>query len=130
MQVSANPKLGKELKMKSVTAIGTVALLLAAWMSPAALWGQVTADDFLPPVVGGPTDVKQPAKVEVKADVVSAATAQDAINALAAGGVLDVCISYGPLQFDPDRPATRAELIDAIAKALDLIPVNSCRIKV
>ena len=56
--------------------------------------------------------------------------AQDAINALAAGGVLDVCISYGPLQFDPDRPATRAELIDAIAKALDLIPVNSCRIKV
>jgi hypothetical protein len=56
--------------------------------------------------------------------------AQDAINSLAAGEVLDICTSHGPVQFDPDRLATRADLIDAIAKALDLIPVNSCRITV
>jgi hypothetical protein len=53
--------------------------------------------------------------------------AQDAINALAAGDVLDVCMALGPLPFEPDRPATRADLIDAIAKALDLAEVNSCR---
>jgi hypothetical protein len=56
--------------------------------------------------------------------------AQDAINSLAAGEVLDVCTSHGPLQFYPGRTATRAELIDGIAKALDLIPVNSCRMTV
>ncbi len=56
--------------------------------------------------------------------------AQDAINALVAGEVLDVCTSHGPVPFEPDRLATRAELIDAIAKALDLVPVNSCRITV
>ena len=56
--------------------------------------------------------------------------AQGAINALAAGEVFDICTSMGPLPFEPDRPATRAELIDAIAKALDLTPVISCRIMV
>jgi len=56
--------------------------------------------------------------------------AQGAINALTAGEVFDICTSLGPLPFEPDRPATRAELIDAIAKALDLIPVISCRIMV
>ena len=54
--------------------------------------------------------------------------AQAAINALAGGEVFDICTSRGPLPFEPDRPVTRAELIDAIAKALDLIPVHSCRV--
>lgn len=55
--------------------------------------------------------------------------AQSAINALAAGEVLDICTSMGPAPFEPDRLVTRAELIDAIAKALGLIPVNSCRMR-
>jgi len=42
---------------------------------------QVTADDFLPPVQGGPTDIKQPDRVAMRGEVVQAATAQDAINA-------------------------------------------------
>jgi hypothetical protein len=45
------------------------------------LRAQVAADDFLPPVLGGPTDVKQPDKVVVEKDEVTAATPQDAINA-------------------------------------------------
>ncbi len=53
--------------------------------------------------------------------------AQDSINALVAGDVFDVCTSLGPLPFEPHRSATRAELIDAIAKALDLVEVDSCR---
>jgi len=40
-----------------------------------------TAGDFLPVVRGGPSDVKEPEKVEVQEGVVTAATAQDAINA-------------------------------------------------
>lgn len=53
--------------------------------------------------------------------------AQAAINALVAGDVVDLCASLGPLPFEPDRVVTRAELIDAVAKALGLVPVNSCR---
>jgi len=51
-------------------------------MTPAMASAQVpTADDFLPVVQGGPSDVKQPQQVAVKGKVVSAATAQDAVNA-------------------------------------------------
>ena len=51
-------------------------------MTPAAAFAQApTADDFLPVVQGGPSDVKQPQQVAVKGKVVSAATAQDAVNA-------------------------------------------------
>ena len=53
--------------------------------------------------------------------------AQGSINALVAADVFDVCTALGPLPFEPDRPATRAELIDAIAKALGLVEVHSCR---
>jgi hypothetical protein len=49
-------------------------------LSPATLQAQVTADDFLPVVQGGPSDVKQPDKVTMKDEIVKAATAQDAIN--------------------------------------------------
>jgi hypothetical protein len=53
----------------------------AALIMPPTAPAQVpTADDFLPPVLGGPTDVKQPDKVAMKGDVVTAATAQDAVN--------------------------------------------------
>jgi hypothetical protein len=51
-------------------------------VTPAVAFAQVpTADDFLPVVQGGPSDVKQPQRVAVKGKVVSAATAQDAVNA-------------------------------------------------
>jgi hypothetical protein len=51
-------------------------------VTPAVAFAQVpTADDFLPVVQGGPSDVKQPQQVAVKGKVVSAASAQDAINA-------------------------------------------------
>jgi hypothetical protein len=51
-------------------------------MASAVAFAQVpTADDFLPVVQGGPSDVKQPQQVTVKGKVVNAATAQDAVNA-------------------------------------------------
>ena len=53
--------------------------------------------------------------------------AQASINSLVADEVFDICTSMGPLPFEPDRLATRADLIDSIAKALDLVPVVSCR---
>ena len=57
------------------------AVLCISFVSlPASLWAQVTADDFLPPVTGGPSDVKQPEKVAITNDKVTAASAQDAIN--------------------------------------------------
>ena len=58
-----------------------VGLLLAVCLTPALVLAQVTADDFLPVVQGGPREVKEPAKVEVKKDVVTAPTMQDGINA-------------------------------------------------
>lgn len=42
---------------------------------------QVDADDFLAVVAGGTEEIQQPAEVVVEDDVVTAATAQDAINA-------------------------------------------------
>ncbi len=60
-------------------------LLLAGCLTPAVAFTQVpTADDFLPVVQGGPSDVKQPQQVTHKGKVVSAATAQDAVNAAVA----------------------------------------------
>jgi len=55
---------------------------LACCLTPVAASAQVpTADDFLPPVSGGPTDVKQPDQVAMTEQTVTAATAQDAMNA-------------------------------------------------
>lgn len=67
--------------MCKVRTLTIVALVVAVCLIPAAGFAQVTADDFLPPVQGGPSDIKQPAKVSRQGDVVVAATAQDAINA-------------------------------------------------
>jgi len=50
---------------------------------------QVTVDDFLPPVQGGPTDIGQPGKIVVKGNVVSAATTQDALNAAVRQSIQD-----------------------------------------
>ena len=66
--------------MITVRQLACVPVLSLVLAFPSMATGQVTADDFLPPVQGGPTDVKQPAKVKVKGDVVTAPTAQDAIN--------------------------------------------------
>ena len=51
-----------------------VPLALCVWLLPAAAQ-EPSADDFLPPVKGGPSDVKEPDKVEVDGDKVKAATA-------------------------------------------------------
>jgi len=67
------------MKAKYLTIAAAVSLLIG--LVPATLRAQVAADDFLPPVLGGPTDVKQPDKVVVEKDEVTAATPQDAINA-------------------------------------------------
>ena len=62
--------------------VSLVLLVCAGCVMPVAASAQVpTADDFLPVVQGGPSDVKQPQQVAVKGKVVSAATAQDAVNA-------------------------------------------------
>lgn len=58
-----------------------LAVSVSCWLVPAFTFGQVSADDFLPPVEGGPTDIKQPDKVAIDGDVVVAVNAQDAINA-------------------------------------------------
>ncbi|MBN1852863.1 MAG: hypothetical protein JW829_09070 [Pirellulales bacterium] len=68
----------------------TIILLLSVWIVPCAAFAQVTADDFLPVVQGGPVDVKQPEKVVVKDDVVTAATAQDAVNAAVQENINDL----------------------------------------
>lgn len=49
-----------------------------------------TADDFMPVVQGGPSDIKQPEQVAIKNKLVSAATAQDAVNAAVAENVKDL----------------------------------------
>jgi hypothetical protein len=57
-------------------------------MVPAVALAQVpTADDFLPVVQGGPSDVKQPQQVALKGKGVKAATAQDAVNAAVAENI-------------------------------------------
>ena len=59
-----------------------VAIACVGCLTPALAFAQVpNADDFLPVVQGGPSDVKQPQQVAVKGKIVSAATAQDAVNA-------------------------------------------------
>ena len=81
------------LRMFLATSIVSAGLVV-----PANALAQVTADDFLPVVQGGPADVKQPDKVAMSGKTVTAATAQDAINAaeqrnikdVAAGGNTDV----------------------------------------
>lgn len=54
----------------------------AVGLSSPGLASDISVDDILPAVEGGETKVQQPAKVKVdeKADVVEAATAQDAVN--------------------------------------------------
>mgnify|MGYP000237280395 CR=1 FL=1 len=42
---------------------------------------QPSADDFMPPVMGGTVEVKAPDQVKVDGNIVSAASAQDAMNA-------------------------------------------------
>jgi len=59
-------------------------VLLMGCAIPGLVSAQVTADDFIPVVQGGPSEVKQPEKVEVKEDVVTAPTMQDAVNAAVA----------------------------------------------
>jgi hypothetical protein len=67
--------------MRKASVCAMAGLLLAAYLAPLVAQAQVTADDFLPVAQGGSKEVKEPAKVEVRKDVVTAATMQDGINA-------------------------------------------------
>lgn len=66
-----------------------VAILAGVSLASASL-AQVTADDFLPPVMGGPADVKDPAKVRKGKRLIEAADAQDAMNAAVAQNQADL----------------------------------------
>lgn len=82
-------------------------LTLAAFVSclaPAIAWSQVpSADDFLPPVSGGTTDVKQPDQVAHSEQAVTAASAQDAINAAVKKNVQEMA--------DGDTPEVGAKMV-------------------
>lgn len=67
--------------MKRPPLLAVTLALAAAAAATAPARSQPTADDFLPPVQGGPADVKAPDAVAVRGDDVRAPTAQDAINA-------------------------------------------------
>ena len=68
--------------MNALRLVALASITLACCSLPVAASAQVpTADDFLPPVSGGPTDVKQPDQVAITEQTVTAATAQDAMNA-------------------------------------------------
>ena len=58
-------------------------LIVGALVPQVVLADDISVDDFLAPVEGGETKIQQPTKVkvDVKADTVEAATAQDAVNA-------------------------------------------------
>ncbi len=67
--------------MNATRRILAVIANLACCLTATIAFAQVTADDFLPPVSGGPTDVKQPDQVAMKGKTVTAPTAQDAVKA-------------------------------------------------
>ena len=67
--------------MHDLRIFAILGFILVQWACPVSATAQVTADDFLPVVQGGSADVKQPEKVAMNDKVVTAATAQDAINA-------------------------------------------------
>jgi len=74
-----------------------VALACVGFATPAVAPAQVpTGADFLPVVQGGPRDVAQPQQVAVKGKVVSAASAQDAVNAAVAENVKGLKTSDTP----------------------------------
>jgi len=77
---------------------------VACCLAPAIAWRQVpSADDFLPPVSGGTTDVKQPYQVAYNEQAVTAATAQDAINAAVKENVQEMA--------DGDTPEVGAKMV-------------------
>jgi len=80
--------------MKRLLPIALLVVCTVTLSRPAV--GQVTADDFLPPVLGGPVDVKQPDEVRITGDVVTAASAQDAVNAAVAENVRELAAGDTP----------------------------------
>jgi hypothetical protein len=57
-----------------------LAMLVFSLVSAPVVYAQIDADDFLAVVAGGTEEIQQPADVVIEEDVVTAATAQDAIN--------------------------------------------------
>lgn len=76
--------------MSRIAGIVICAIAFTATMSAGAFAQVPTADDFLPVVQGGPSDVKQPEQVALKGKTVTAANAQDAINAAVSENVKDL----------------------------------------
>lgn len=73
---------------------------MATW--DGAAFAQVSAEDFLPPVRGGSTEVKQPDQVAVAEESVQAATAQDAANAAVQENVKQMAAQAASLEKSPE----------------------------
>lgn len=57
-------------------------LLLLLWLVQSVSYSQeISVDDLLPPAMGGTTEIQSPSDVRVEEGMVTAATAQDAVNA-------------------------------------------------
>ena len=84
-------------------------LLALCWLLPAVALAQVTADDFMPVVQGGPSEVKEPAKVEIKKDVVKAQTMQDGINAAVTASKKEL---KGDVKVEPGKAPEHSEKKD------------------
>jgi hypothetical protein len=82
--------------MNAIRPLVAVTIAFALMLLPTILRAQVTADDFMPAVQGGPTDVKEPTKVKVEKGVVSAPTAQDAINTAVHENTAKLKANQGP----------------------------------
>jgi len=65
------------MKFKIIALLCVLSLLNPTY---ANAQGEVSAADFLPPAKDGPTKVKNPAAVEINDNVITAETAQDALN--------------------------------------------------
>lgn len=72
--------------------------LASCLLIPAIGWAAVTADDFLPPAQGGPTSIKEPDKVTVQGNTVTAASGQDAVNAAVKKNVEELAGGGGDME--------------------------------
>jgi hypothetical protein len=73
-----------------------IVLALGSFLASASAQAQPTVDDLLAPIQGGPREVKEPQKVRVEGNVVSAASAQDAVNAAVQANVKEAGASTTP----------------------------------
>jgi len=76
--------------------------LFAAMTLPTPAFAQVSAEDFLPPVRGGSTEVSDPRQVAFAEDLVKAATPQDAANAAVQENVKQIVLQTTAVEKTPE----------------------------